>query len=486
MATKQEFQKYLADNKSKLDLTKLKSADETAKQNMFNEWKSSWSISNTYFKPIENKITSQVINKKTTDNKSVVSEVKKDNVNLWDVSKGNVMTDKVQSTISWMKDTNLDLSKEKWDILKSWAKEESDLIKQKNTEAEQRVKDNQAMLDTNKQRDYESNEARRKEADDLLKRQEAIAARQANITAAKAWASWLQLSDATMADIKADTITKYGTNLANAEQFRNQTNMTLDTALQNIDQTFFKNKSEIDTLLKWLSDEEAAPLINAVKKATEWNAQAIEDVKTYYNTLVQQKANEEFWRWMEFERIEDVQRVWTGLDARQKWDKLADDLKDNKFLMDEYWKNPEKYNKMSYNEAMSTLLKLWQDDNRITANEAWLSMYMQLKKADPNFKIDVYEKMLQEWSNALNLTHQTQEVKREWMWDTGKSKTDLTWITDTTQTFWLKENTINWLNDILSKVWVDKAIVSVDKLYNNWTYTKTQRDRIMNYLNNKK
>jgi len=42
------------------------------------------------------------------------------------------------------------------------------------------------MLDTNKQRDYESNEARRKEADDLLKRQEAIAARQANITAAKA------------------------------------------------------------------------------------------------------------------------------------------------------------------------------------------------------------------------------------------------------------------------------------------------------------
>jgi len=41
MATKQEFQKYLADNKSKLDLTKLKSADETAKQNMFNEWKSS-------------------------------------------------------------------------------------------------------------------------------------------------------------------------------------------------------------------------------------------------------------------------------------------------------------------------------------------------------------------------------------------------------------------------------------------------------------
>jgi len=53
-----------------------------------------------------------------------------------------------------------------------------------------------------------------------------------------------------MADIKADTITKYGTNLANAEQFRNQTNMTLDTALQNIDQTFFKNKSEIDTLLK--------------------------------------------------------------------------------------------------------------------------------------------------------------------------------------------------------------------------------------------
>jgi hypothetical protein len=72
-----------------------------------------------------------------------------------------------------------------------------------------------------------------------------------------------------MEDIKADTIAKYGTNLANAEQFRNQTNMTLDNALVTIDNTFFKDKQAIDNFLSTLDNEEMKPLINAVQKATE-------------------------------------------------------------------------------------------------------------------------------------------------------------------------------------------------------------------------
>lgn len=46
-----------------------------------------------------------------------------------------------------------------------------------------------------------------------LKNQESIAARQANISAALAWSSWLQMSESTMQDVKDDIKSKYSSNI---------------------------------------------------------------------------------------------------------------------------------------------------------------------------------------------------------------------------------------------------------------------------------
>ena len=76
------------------------------------------------------------------------------------------------------------------------------------------------------------------------------------MAAATAWQSWLQMSAWAMQDIKDDVIAKYGTNISNAEQFKQQTNMTLDTALNQLDSDTFKNKQAIDNFINTLDENE--------------------------------------------------------------------------------------------------------------------------------------------------------------------------------------------------------------------------------------
>lgn len=465
------WKEYLKSNKANLDLNKIKWLSKQEQTNAYNEWKTEGSLPKSYFKSEWKTIT--------PSNKPITPE-KKNTMNLWDVSKWNVMADKLQSTLSWMKEENQKLSSEQWDKYKAWAKEESELIRQKNLEAEQRANANQTTLDTNKQRDYASNEARRKEADDLLRRQEWIAARQANIAAAKAWSSWLQLSDATMEDIKADTIAKYWTNLANAEQFRNQTNITLDTALQNIDANYFKDKTQIDTLLKWLSDEEAAPLIWAVQKATEWDVQAIEDVKTYYNTLVQKKAEWEF-GWLQAEEyIADKERVWDKADNAKKLWILQNEFKWTPILDVFVW-NPSKFAGKTYAEVINTItkdsqLKELAETAIITA--AWNWVYDKLPQSMKN----VASQMWLDYTEAKKRFDRTAESKK----DKIKTSDSLTWIKSTWTTIKpLPTKAQTKLDSVMSKIGKQKTIEKLKTWLANKSIDKNTYDRLVEYINNK-
>lgn len=491
--TLQDFKNYLTTNKSSIDSSKMKWLTKEQQNAMYNEWKQTWSISNSYMKPVTSNVKTQVVNK---DNKattppvntkvtwSSVTDAYKNKFSIWNVSEWNIMSDKLTWTLTAMKEQNKWFAKEQEDILKAWAKEESWLIAEKNKWAIDRANTNQATIDANKQRDYESNEDRRKEADDLLRRQEWIAARQANIAAAQAGSSWLQLSDAAISDIKADTIAKYGQNLANAEQFRNQTNMTLDTALQNIDQNYFKNKSEIDDLLNKLDDEESRPLINAVQAATKWNTQAIEDVKTYYNSLVQKKWEEEYGRMAKEERIADNENIWKNASKDKRLALLQDEFKEA-WVMDAYIGNPEKFANMTYADAYNTIMKDIQ------------------KLADKTNLVNLYDSYSRTWQKVPDWLEET--IK--WMWtdyEEAKARTDKTFEDKTwnvtysnqmtnTKSTWMQTTEVKplpakamWqLDTAFNKLWKDKTIQKLKDGLAKWSITQDVYDRSINYINNK-
>lgn len=397
---------------------------------------------------------------------------------LWTTTAWNIHVDKLKDTWAAYETQVKTAAADKSAALKAWWQEESALTKASQEAARKRYADQQAELQANKATATKRADDRRSDANEILKRQESIAARQANIAAWQAWSSWLQMSAWAMQDITDDVINKYGSNLSSAEQFKNQTKMTLDTALNQIDSETFKNKQAIDSFINTLDDNELKPLINAVQKATEWNVQAIEDVKTYYTALTQKKADEEYKRMSEFERLSDSQTQWVALDQTQKWAKLSDDLKDVAYVMNDYWANPSKYANMSFEEAKSTL-KWIADKMANSSNNQALTQYMTNKAQAqasklPFTEIPAFEKMLQDLNAQQTAVAQTWETKAAARWTTWTSTKELV-----DSASWLSTANQELVKKAVAKVWKDKAIEAVQKS----TSSQASKDKVIAYIN---
>lgn len=111
-------------------------------------------------------------------------------------------------------------------------------------------------------------EQRRKDADALVKKQDEIAAMNSNIAMADAGKSGLQLSQGDLTTVQNDIMNKYATNIANAMDFKNKTNMSLDEALTNTGLAIFSKQSEIDSFKNAIQDAKYAPILEAVKQAS--------------------------------------------------------------------------------------------------------------------------------------------------------------------------------------------------------------------------
>ena len=474
--TKADFKNYLASNKNKLDASKFQWLSKEQTNSLYNEWKTTWTVPSSYFIKTTNKTTTTT--PKATYSSPVSTLTNK--YSLGNVSSWNTTSDKVTWTIDAMATTNKQLAKEKEDALKAWAKEETNLITKKQEDQKTRSASEQALLDKNLATDTSNIEARRKEADDLLKRQEWIAARQANISAAQAWSSWLQMSEWTMQDVKDDIIAKYWTNLANAEQFRNTTNISLDKALSDIDNTYFGNTKNINTFLNWLTDEEAKPLINAVQKATEWNTQAIDDVKIYYNTLVQKKADEEQNRSLKEERLADNEKTWANADSAKKLALLQDEFKEA-WITDAYIGNPEKFANMTYSEALNTLMKDNQIKTKVETMIQNAATYWTLNTLPEKFK-EIAKEMWIDYSWAEDRTDRTAEAKA---WKVSQSSS-MTWVKPTWITIKeLNDTNKNFIDNALKTLGKDKVIAKLNAALNSWKLSKQNYDLSMSYLNNK-
>ena len=129
------------------------------------------------------------------------------------------------------------------------------------------------------------------EVSDITQRQEDIANRQANIAAASAWRYWDIYSDWAMANIKNDIIAKYWENILNAEQYELNTKRTIDNDLLNVWLKELDDKDARDEFKNILLDEENSYMLNAISEAADWNAKAVTDVETFYQTYLKTKAD---------------------------------------------------------------------------------------------------------------------------------------------------------------------------------------------------
>ena len=171
-------------------------------------------------------------------------------------------------------------------------------------------------------------EQRRKDAELLLQKQNEIAAMNSNIAMADAGKSGLQLSQGDLTTIQNDIMGKYASNIANAMDFKNKTNMTLDDALTRTGIEAFTKQSEINDFKNLLQDNKYAPILDAVKKAAEGDQKAIADVATFYQEMTKKKAEGEYMGVNIEEIIATKEKSFQEGSAQKKENLIAEDLKE--------------------------------------------------------------------------------------------------------------------------------------------------------------
>ena len=416
--SQQDFVNYLINNKDEINLEKLKSirTDKALFNRLYQEWRDTETLPRQFrITPWSNFEKKQQDTKQETIETNIFSDV-------WTYASDNIMQEKLEDTWKAFEQRQRDTAKELSDIYdKSW-KKQSALTELSQQWARKRYDAQQEQLDKNKEAAESRIEKSRWMADDVLKRQESIAARQANIWAAQAGQSWLQMSESAISDVKNDMIATYGTNLANAEQFRAQTNISLDDALIKVASDIFSNKQAVDNFVNMLDEKELQPLLNATLKAEQWDVDAVNAIKDYYNAILNKKAEEEYNRFARQERLSDNERIWQASSPAQRLAILQDQFREY-WVTDAYISNPEKYVNMTFAEAENTIMKdvlNLQDKDKLLA---LATQYVASEKDMPEWLKETIKHINDRYGWTVSRTDVTHDEKE------GKILTD-SWMTD--------------------------------------------------------
>jgi hypothetical protein len=263
-----------------------------------------------------------------TQSNSWVAPVSNGNYSLWEFASTNSWVDKLNTTMDAYADNAKKTAADTEANARKTGQEASNITAQRDAEKLIRTANQEAEL-RDIQNTRESNiDLRRKDANDLLNKQDQIAAMNSNIAMADAGKSGLQLSQGDLTTIQNDIMNKYASNIANAMDFKNKTNMTLDEALTNTGLAIFSKQSEIDTFKNAIQDAKYAPILDAVNKAAAGNQKAIDDVNTFYQTMTQKKVDSEFTGTNIEEIIATKERSFQEASAQKKENLIAEDLKD--------------------------------------------------------------------------------------------------------------------------------------------------------------
>lgn len=263
-----------------------------------------------------------------SNNPAPIAPVQAGDYSIWQMADTNSMANKLTDTMSQYTDNAKKTAADTEANARKFGQEASSVTAQRDAEKLIRATNQEAEL-KKMQSSRESNiDKRRVDADALLKKQDEIAAMNSNIAMADAGKSGLQLSQGDLTSIQNDIMNKYAGNIANAMDFKNKTNMTLDEALFNTGLSIFSKQSEIDTFKNVIQDAKYAPILDAISKAAAGNQKAIDDVNTFYQTMTQKKVDSEF-TWANIEEIISTkEKAFQEGSAQKKENLIAEDLKD--------------------------------------------------------------------------------------------------------------------------------------------------------------
>lgn len=160
-------------------------------------------------------------------------------------------------------------------------------------------------------------EKQRSKAQDILKEQEAWVGLEAQIQAAKAWASW-DLAQSQLAKISKWISESYGLALSEARNNLNTFEQWLDKNLNDLNISTLEQEQMLTTLKKVLSDEEAAPAIAAIAKNATSRKEYADMFNAYYSWLLKVQAGKLTAKGEEEQRYVYDEGYWNSLDAEGK------------------------------------------------------------------------------------------------------------------------------------------------------------------------
>lgn len=240
----------------------------------------------------------------------------------------NSMANKLDSTMNQFEANAKGTAADTEANARKFGQEASNVTAQRDAEKLIRTTNQEANLKSIKDTREANIDQRRKDADAIVKKQDEIAAMNSNIAMADAGKAGLQLSQGDLTTVQNDIMNKYATNIANAMDFKNKTNMTLDEALTNTGLSIFSKQSEIDNFKNSIQDAKYAPILDAVNKAAAGNQKAIDDVSTFYQEMTKKKAESEFTGANIEEIIATKEKSFQEGSAQKKENLIAEDLKD--------------------------------------------------------------------------------------------------------------------------------------------------------------
>lgn len=268
------------------------------------------------------------------------------------------------------------------------------------------------LNETNKFRDR--SDERYDTLDDITDEQRRIAAREANITEAKAWRYWDVYDEWQRANIKNDIIWKYATNILSAEQYELENKRELDKDLLNVGIKELEDKNMRDAFKDALLDKENSYIFDAIDKAQAWDEKAIKDVETFYQWFVKQKASEEDMRWMISERIQDRNKEFASYDLETKIAFLRDLTKWEKwatYLDKQYEQLVAKYPNATLDDLVAKVRKEWQYamDESILTWTASQKLYDELSDREK----ESYDEALKRWRQTEERSDLNTETSRQ-------------------------------------------------------------------------
>lgn len=202
--------------------------------------------------------------------------------------------------------------------INAWAAAETALIQQRDAQKYQRINQQDSKLnDIENQFDQQVSQ-RRADLDTIRKRQETIAARNANMAVAQAGQGGVQLSEWEKQSINDDTLGKFGENIANADQSRFQGNVSLDQAQKGAKMEVYAKRSDLNGLLASLDDAGKSALIDAARRARDGDLEAEKQVANSILEYQKKQSDETYNRFAAQERYIAEENAFRSGSVEQK------------------------------------------------------------------------------------------------------------------------------------------------------------------------